>query len=100
MDIDQLIVNEENLVRSIATHRPTCASCWHWHPYNSVIKKIIEPTPSGHFTVSAGGSGQCLRYPPKIVDDNSEGQYPETSSGQSCGEWTIREHKGQRTELV
>ncbi len=100
MDIDQLIVDEENLVRTVATDRPTCASCLHWSPYNSVIKKIIQVTPGGHFAVSEGGAGQCLRYPPRVIDGHSEGQHPETSSGQSCGEWTIREHEGQKTKLV
>ena len=100
MDIDQLIINEENLARSVAAGRPTCASCLHWSPFNSVIKKIIHETASGNFAVDGGGSGECLRYPPRVVEGQSEGQYPETSSGQSCGEWAIREHGRAKNQVA
>ena len=99
MDIDRLIVDEENLARSVAAFRPTCASCLHWRPFNSVIKKIVHETPNGHFTVDGLGSGECWRYPPTMTHDRSEGEYPTTSSGQSCGEWAIREWEGQTTKL-
>ncbi len=99
MDIDQLIIDEENLARTVAAGRPTCASCFHWSPFNSVIKKIIQETPDGGFTVSGLGTGECWRYPPRSSDGHSESQFPETSSGQSCGEWAIREFEGQKTKL-
>ena len=65
MDIDQLIIDEENLARTVAAGRPTCASCFHWSPFNSVIKKIIQETPDGGFTVSGLGTGECWRVSAK-----------------------------------
>ena len=99
MDIDQLVMDEENLARSVRAFRPTCASCFHWSPPPSIMRKIIEETDSGSFTLNGLGSGECWRYPPKITEDHSEGQYPETLSGQSCGEWAVRKWDGQETKL-
>ena len=101
MDIDQLILDEENLVRTVASEGPKCVSCIHWNPYGGVLMKMIEEAPRGGFTIGGQGIGECRRYPPQMPSEGSSfSQFPKTGGAHSCGEWQIREWQGQRTKLV
>lgn len=35
--------------------------------------------------------GQCVRFPPTVINNSYETIFPETASVQWCGEWQIQE---------
>ena len=96
-NVDALITDEENLVRNVGYNRRTCASCLHWAPFNGVMMNVIEKTSHRTYALGLDGGGKCLRFPPTLTEDGWA--QPKTTSGDSCGEWEIREFDGKQTQL-